>query len=185
MKRYSLPLVALLSCALFAGGCASTAEQESDSEASNNAISGSILDAKAEKLKNAYLAADANDFFAVEGVIKTEDLTSSHAEGYSARDARWYTWIVEQRAYLTVDYQVVGPESSESVVIIFQLLDQGAELRVAPGDALGLARAEPGEGTISMKAVLYFIPATATQPAVWQTSRGELPSSVPAPIAAQ
>jgi len=187
MKCRTLPLLAILSCALFAGGCAST-EPEADADASNNAISGTIVDAKAEKLKAAYLAADANDFTAADGLIKNEEI---FREGAGVQDAHWFTWVVEGRGYLTVDCQIASAAGTESVVIIYQLLDRGTELRVAPGAPLALERTpepaagEAGTGTISMKAVLFYVQASANGPALWQTTRGDLPSTAAPPITAQ
>jgi len=173
----------MLATALCTGGC--SAETEPNAAASSDAITGSILDAKLEKLKAAYVAADADDFRPIVGLFTDAEFSAQHRGGASARDVHWYSWVVEGRVYVTVDYRCVTAESADTVVIVFQVFDRGAELIVDASVPVAFSRVEEGQGTISTRPLLFFSPATADRPAMWSSSRGDLPASLPAPVGVQ
>lgn len=178
MKRYQqLPAAVMLACALFVGGCAS--ETETESSDSGAAISGSIRDAKSQKLRDAYLAADADDFVPLtQGIYSDEELKSLFSV---AEDAHWYTWNVDGHAYISLDFLTSVEEGlpPESFVVLFQLFEHGAPLVAPEGSVIAVKRVEEGKGTISAGTSLYFIPRLGT----WiDGPRGELPTSVPAEL---
>ena len=176
-KMVALAVLASIAVATTASGCAATPSE--DATSGSAAISGSVQDAKLERIKAVYEAASAKDFKPLpDGAFDVSNLTTAAA----LRDEHWFTLRVDGTNVVVLD--AVG---NANAIFGVAASDAGYDGDGSDGGASASTPEEPlvfiyeqsesigadGASKYYVKMVLLFRPNTGT----WSGAQRDLPSS--------